>query len=73
MSARRRDLAVISRDVLARFKALCRADRGGTMIEYCLIAALIGGVLIVALTLVRGNLQDLPFPSLIAAFTEALT
>lgn len=73
MTARRRVPKGILRDVLAHIEALRHADRGATLIEYCLIASLIGAVIVVALTQVRSDLQNLPFPALIAAFTEALS
>lgn len=41
--------------------------------EYSLIAALIVIAIIVTLSQVRTGLLNLPFPALIAAFTEALS
>lgn len=61
------------RDVRSRQRRFLRADKGSVAIEYGLIAALVVIVIIVTLTQVRANLLSLPFPTLIAAFTGALS
>lgn len=71
MNANRRKEQAAMRDVLARCRAFGRRREGSIAIEYGLIAALIVIAIIVTLTLVRTNLLSLPFPALIAAFTEA--
>ncbi|MGI9421467.1 MAG: Flp family type IVb pilin [Geminicoccaceae bacterium] len=73
MIARRREPTAASRDVLAQIETLRRAERGSIATEYGLIAALVAIGLIVALTQVRESLLGLPFPTLIAAFTDALS
>ena len=73
MIARRREPTAASRDVLAQIEALRRAERGSIATEYGLIAALVAIALIVVLTQVRANLLGLPFPTLIAAFVDALS
>ena len=65
-------LAVL-RDLWARRLLLRKASHGSVATEYGLIAAMIVVVIILALSQVRSNLLSLPFPSLIAAFTAALS
>ncbi|NJO36381.1 MAG: Flp family type IVb pilin [Rhizobiales bacterium] len=59
------------RDGSARRPAFRNATDGSVAIEYGLIAALVVVVIIVTLVQVRTNLLSLPFPALIAAFTNA--
>lgn len=73
MIATRRIGTAALRDVLARCRAFRSANRGSIATEYGLIAALIVIAIIVTLSQVRNNLLSLPFPALIAAFTEALS
>ncbi len=70
MNAKRRigDFAI--RDVLVRLRT---EQAGSTAIEYGLIAAFVVAVIIVTLVQLRGNLLGLPFPRLIAAFSDALS
>ena len=49
-----------------------KQTNGSVATEYGLIAALVVVVVIVAILQVRTNLLALPFPALIAAFTDAL-
>lgn len=73
MIAKCRKGMTILRDVLARRSALREATEGSVATEYSLIAALIVIAIIVTLSQVRTGLLNLPFPALIAAFTEALS
>ncbi|MGI9487550.1 MAG: hypothetical protein ACR2RF_17065 [Geminicoccaceae bacterium] len=59
--------------MFARGQALRKATEGSVATEYGLIVALVVIVIIVALTQVRTNLLSLPFPTLIAAFVNALS
>jgi Flp pilus assembly pilin Flp len=70
VNAKRRvgDFAI--RDVLARLRG---EQAGSTAIEYGLIAAFLVAVIIVTLVQLRENLLGLPFPRLLAAFTDALS
>ena len=60
-------------DVLSRYHALLKSTEGATAIEYGLIAAIVVVVVITALSQVRAGLLNLPFPTLIAAFVEAVS
>ena len=71
MIARCRKGIVTLRDIVARRGGIRGATEGHVAIEYGLIAALIVVAIIVTLTQVRTNLLNLPFASIIAAFTGA--
>ncbi|MEM9441556.1 MAG: Flp family type IVb pilin [Pseudomonadota bacterium] len=70
MDTKRRNRGRTLRDVLARFRL---QEAGSTAIEYGLIAAFAVTVIIVTLVQLRENLLGLPFPKLLAAFSDALS
>ncbi len=73
MIATRQNGKTSLRDVLARRQAFLKATEGSVATEYGLIVALVVIVIVVALTQVRTSLLSLPFPTLIAAFVNALS
>ena len=73
MIATHRNGSATARGILARWRAFRKSTEGATAIEYALIAAMLVVVIVVALVQVRTSLLNLPFPTLIAAFVEALS
>jgi len=63
----------IRHDRASRRRGFAKATEGSVAVEYGLIAALIVAVIIGTVVQVRDGLLNLPFPALIAAFTNALS
>jgi Flp pilus assembly pilin Flp len=70
VNAKRQIANFALRDMFAGFR---EEEAGSTAIEYGLVVAFVVAVIIVTLVQVRENLLALPFPRLIAAFSDALS